>query len=506
MNQSAPTLLLRADANPRIGVGHVMRMMTLAEEWIRIGGKVVLLSKELPARLTERVEQLGVRCEALTVVPGSAEDLLETSKMIRQINPLWLVIDGYDLHVLISESREEGFPKVLAFDDFSIGRMIHADMVIDQNAGTSLESYQDYAPEATLLLGGNYCLLREEFRRVQRESSEVATSVERVLVTLGGADPSNATTDCIRAFSHAVENRLRIDVVVGAANPHRTEVAAAAKESPHEVVLLDSVSNIAELMSQADLAVAAPGGTCWELAYMGVPMLLATLAENQRPNAEYLGRTGVARCLGDHGAMSGSDWRESIQTVLGDADLRAGMVDKGRQLIDGLGAARVCRHLREPLFRLRAAESADARMIWEWSNDPGVRAVSFSSEPIPWNSHFAWFEQRLTDAQSRLRIATEHDGDPVGQIRFDFGSEKSATISISLASGVRGKGLGTQLIWMACRELFAETEVARVEALIKPGNVASIRAFEKAGFETDGDTEVKQQPARRFVLDRGKCL
>ena len=240
---------------------------------------------------------------------------------------------------------------------------------------------------------------------------------------------------------------------------------------------------MAKLMSQADLAIAAPGATCWELAYMGVPMLFVTLADNQRPNAEFLERTGAGRCLGDHAALSESDWPACIQTVLGNADLRASMANKGRQLIDGLGVARVCRHLREPLLRLRPAEAVDARMIWKWSNETGVRAVSFSPEPIPWDSHVTWFEERLTDPQCRLRIASEYNGDPVAQIRFELASDKSAAISISLASGARGKGLGTQLIWMACRELFVETDVELVEALIKPVNVGSIRAFEKADLK-----------------------
>ena len=482
-----------------------MRVMTLAEDWIRIGGGVVLLSHELPAKLTERAEQLGIRCVALTANPGSEADRVETSEMILRIDPLWLVIDGYDLHTLIPQSREEGFPEVLAFDDFSIGRVIRADLVVDQNAGTIRESYKDYSPKTKLLLGGSYCLIRGEFRRAHKESPHVATSVERVLMTFGGADPSNATTDCIRAFSHVTESKLRIDVVVGATNPRRAEMEAAAAESPHEVVLLDSVSNMAELMSHADLAIAGPGVTCWELAYIGVPMLLVTLAENQQPNAEYLERTGVARCLGDHATTSESDWQESIQTVLEDADLRAGMVENGRQLIDGLGTARVCRHLRESLFRLRAAESADARMIWEWSNEPETRKASFSSDLIPWETHVSWFEKRLADQDCQIYLASDNDGIALGQVRFETtGAE--ATISISLDADARGHGWGTQLIWMACRRFFSKTEVDRIEALIKPDNGASIRAFEKAEFVSAGRTEVKQQPARRFVLDRGKCL
>lgn len=483
-----------------------MRVLTLAEEWIQLGGAAVLLSHDLPAKLADRCTRLGIDCEALKANPGSVADWSTTMEMVGRLKPIWLVIDGYDLGPLIPESPVEGLPPVLAIDDFSIGKMANADLILDQNAGTSSVGYRGCSPESSLLLGGDYCLIRGEFRSAREASRRASDRVERILVSFGGADPSDVTTDCLRALSGVAERKLHVDVVVGAANPNHAKIELAANLSPHRVTLLDSVSNMAQLMSQADLAVASPGTTCWELAYMGVPMLLVTVAENQRPNADFMSQTEVARCLGDHADIDGANWQRNLESLLGDATLRGRMIDKGNRLIDGHGVARVCRHLRAPLFGLRPAAADDVRNYWEWSNEPGVRAVSFNSDPIPWESHVGWFEAHLADPDSRLRVASDQSGSPVGQIRFELKNGNPATISISLSAEVHGQGLGTQLIWMACRELFAETAVDGVKALIKPDNTASIRAFEKAGFVTVGDTEVKQQPARRFILNREQCI
>jgi len=483
-----------------------MRVLTLAEEWIRLGGDALLVSHDLPPKLADRCRQLGVSYQALDVESGSGADWRATAEVAGEVNPLWLVVDGYHLHRLISNSDREAFPLVLAFDDFSIGRMINADLILDQNAGTDRTLYDNYSSRATLLLGGRYCLIRGEFQCAREASHRKVGQVRRILITLGGADPSNASTDCLRVISGMTDHRLEIELVVGAANPHRAEIEAVADESPHAVTLHDSVSNMAALMSRADLAVAAPGVTCWELAYMGVPMLLATLAENQRPNAEFLARTGVACSLGFHSGITRSDWLRGLESLLGDIELRRRMVESGRRLIDGQGVGRVCRHLRLPLFQLRPTVADDARKFWEWSNEPGVRAVSFSSEPIPWDTHLAWFTERLADRNCRLWVAMDKLQRPLGQIRFELNAENLATISISLATDIRGRGLGTQLIWMGCLQLFADTQIDDVEALIKPDNIASIRAFENAGFVRMGDTEVKQQPARRFLLNREQCI
>ena len=67
-----------------------------------------------------------------------------------------------------------------------------------------------------------------------------------------------------------------------------------------------------QLMAWADLAVSAAGTTCWELAFMGLPMLLVVLADNQRPNATCLDELGVAGNLGWHGELSEDKVRAAV--------------------------------------------------------------------------------------------------------------------------------------------------------------------------------------------------
>ena len=64
------------------------------------------------------------------------------------------------------------------------------------------------------------------------------------------------------------------------------------------------------------------------------------------------------------------------------------------------------------LLRLRPVCADDCRMIWEWANDPLVRSQSFANDPIPWESHVAWFKRALRDPDMRLYIA--ESSTPVG--------------------------------------------------------------------------------------------
>ena len=163
-------------------------------------------------------------------------------------------------------------------------------------------------------------------------------------------------------------------------------------------------------------------------------------------------------------------------------------VRSGQALVDGNGAGRVAREMAGP--RLRPAREEDCRMLWEWANDPAVRAVSFSTEPIPWERHVAWFRAKREDPGCLLLIATAGDETPVGQARFDVAGN-AATLSISLDAAFRGKGYGPQIIEAASLALFGERSgVGTIHAYVRPDNETSRRAFVKAGWTNRGETVV----------------
>jgi len=152
-------------------------------------------------------------------------------------------------------------------------------------------------------------------------------------------------------------------------------------------------------------------------------------------------------------------------------------------------------------LKLRSAEIEDSKMVWEWVNDPAVRSVSFSSEPIPWESHSKWFSGKLLDPGCLFFIVLSPNDVSVGQIRYELEGDE-AIVSVSLAPSQRGKGYGSQVIRLASQNLFASTSIRLIHAYIKPDNLSSIRAFTRAGFSDAGFVEVRGHQARDYVMRR----
>ncbi len=105
------------------------------------------------------------------------------------------------------------------------------------------------------------------------------------------------------------------------------------------------------------------------------------------------------------------------------------------------------------MLRLRTVQESDAQLLWEWANDPQVRAASFSSDPIPWKQHIQWFDAQLKNPNCIIYIAINSDNIPIGQIRYKI-QDNQAVISISIASDYRHQGYGSELIKIGSDRLF----------------------------------------------------
>ena len=497
---SCENLIIRADASVRVGTGHMMRCLALAQAWRDRGGRAVFLSHCESNTLRQRVEAMGIDFVPLNRPYPESTDLEELLALSRQFSASWIVLDGYHFAPTYQQSVRAAGYRLLVIDDVAHWSEYHVDILLNQNINARQLRYL-CDPDTELLLGTQYALLRPEFLVWRGWRREVPETAHKVLVTLGGSDPDNATLKVLRALQLISVTGVESRIVVGPANPNLETLQRAIQGSADSLQLLTDVNNMPELMAWADVAIVAGGSTCWELAFMGAPAVLLVLANNQTAVAAGLNSAGAALNLGWHASLKATDIAGPLGDLLRSPDKRRAMTRHGKRLVDGNGAMRVASLLNRGGLVLRLVQREDCRLIWEWASDPVTRAHSFSPEPIPWEQHLLWFEARLIDPSTYFYVAMDVNTQPIGQLRFQVEGD-AATVSVSLAPGQRGKGYGAEIIRLGFRQMFAATVVKLIHAYIKPGNDASIRAFGKAGFASTGTVEVQGCSALHFVLRR----
>ena len=434
---SAPSLCVRADGGPGIGAGHLGRCLALTQAWVDWGGRATLLSSTLTPHWAERFGREGVA----VVGPGDPTEGEAD----------WAVLDGYGFGDADVERLREAARRLLVIDDHGIGGDRSADLVVDQNLGAVAGPYASDA-----LLGTRYALLRRDFRALHRAHRAAGGRARRLLVALGGSPPDDVVA--------LVDEALRQPSV-----------------RDFDVTRLEGVEQVAAAMTEADLALSASGSTCWELCCVGLPALLLPTAANQEPLAAALRDRSAAAFVGLPADLTPAHLATSLSGLADDWVRRAEMATVGPELVDGRGARRVASRMRADLLDLRAAREDDARLLWDWANDPVVREFAFDGRPIPWDTHIEWLRRRLADEHARIYIALAPDGAHLGQVRFE-GDSDVVEISISVSREFRGRGWGPALIDAGCRRLFADTAVNTIYARVKEVNGASRSAFHDAGF------------------------
>lgn len=290
------TLIVRADADPEIGTGHVMRCLSLAQAWQDTGGEVVFAAADLPFSLIARLEREKILFEQVRATVGSLGDANHTAEIVRRVDAEWVVVDGYRFPSYYYEYlRESGF-KVLALDDMAHLERYPVDVVLNQNLSATASVYHGRVEDDTeLLLGPSYSLLRREFRMAKRRIRATAGSPRRVLVSFGGGDAVNFTGEILRNLIRSGRKDLDVVVLAGAANPNVPELRQLASTAPFSCVVQVNVENVAAVMNWADVAISAAGSTVWELAGMNVPALIGGFEENQLVGLKALGKISIFR-------------------------------------------------------------------------------------------------------------------------------------------------------------------------------------------------------------------
>jgi RimJ/RimL family protein N-acetyltransferase len=262
---------------------------------------------------------------------------------------------------------------------------------------------------------------------------------------------------------------------------------------------------MASELKWCDLAVTAAGSTCWELAMLGVPALAIVVAENQVPLAAGLARAGAAVNLGWGHQITPQSLADAIGSLLDDLAQRRQMAQRGQELVDGLGTSRIDRAIVNATIQFTPVTHNNARLLFDWMNEPQTRAMSFSSQPIDWDQHCHWLDERLRAGPACVFwLAHDAHGNALAQVRYDLHQVESleAVVSISVAAVHRGRGVGRRLLELSARRLFCERGVRRIHAFARPENEPSCRSLASAGYAEMAATSVRGQPARHFVLAR----
>jgi UDP-2,4-diacetamido-2,4,6-trideoxy-beta-L-altropyranose hydrolase len=342
-------IVFRADASISIGTGHVMRCLTLADVLKSQGAECHFICCQAVGHAIDFIRLRGHTAHGLSDLDSCvagidvAQDAAQTRAIVDGLHPEWLIVDHYQLGQHWECQIRSAVKRLFVIDD--IGRTHSCDVLLDQNFRNPTHTcYRRSIAEGTqLLLGSEFALLRPEFATLRAQALQRRDGMlTRLLVSMGGTDPSNETCKVLAGLQDAWESAWAVDVVVGGGNPHLTSVAAACARLPNASLHVQA-ANMAELMLAADCAITAGGSTTWERCCLGLPALVTVVSHDQFAIAEAVAGAGAQVLLGWNDVVTAQDYAKSVAAL---SDIRlCEMSTAAAAICDGRGAKRVAARL-----------------------------------------------------------------------------------------------------------------------------------------------------------------
>jgi UDP-2,4-diacetamido-2,4,6-trideoxy-beta-L-altropyranose hydrolase len=366
-------ILFRVDGSTEIGGGHVMRCITIAQKFKKLGAICIFICKAHEGNYTTQIRELGfivfVLPLNLTTINDNPLfikrecsydqwlgsdwlfDANQTILNIKNIKSECLIIDHYAIDSLWEQRLRPYVPTIIVIDDLA-NRAHVCDLLLDQSLGREKRDYANIVnSECKILIGPKYALLREEFYKTRCEplSKNKNRNTIEVLVAMGAMDKDNLTEIIIdKIISAPFFNQVNMTLVLGLNAPWISSIMSRIRGLSN-VKLLVHPLNIAKLMANSDVAITAGGGTSLEICCMGLPGLVIITADNQTNSAYSLSAMGAIELI-DKTRIS-IDLIKQLDFLINNSLKRQAMSNNACAIIDGKGCDRVFREINALLSR-----------------------------------------------------------------------------------------------------------------------------------------------------------
>lgn len=358
LEQKEKKIAFRVDAAPHMGLGHVMRCLSLSKVMRQRGWRTHFITRcsdaidysmfDIPREYLHFLPDLSFQFNRED--PSSwlgdvvHEDAEQTKAILQRLRVDHLCVDHYAIDAVWEGAVAKQGRVLLAIDDI-FNRQHETSILVDQNFGRLPQHYSDLVGENTkLLLGSQYAIIREEFCDLRDEN--VAVGQKRlghrsIVISLGGVDFENHTLSfAVMLLSSADFDDYVLHLIVTDANPYKEDLKALVAGNSDRCRLFVSPSNYARLVQESQFVIGAAGSSSWERCCLGKATALCVFAENQRPICENLASAGAAMAVFDYRLDNRLvDFLSNMKSFLA-AD-KSQMELVARSLVDGKGASRI---------------------------------------------------------------------------------------------------------------------------------------------------------------------
>ncbi|OUU22482.1 MAG: UDP-2,4-diacetamido-2,4,6-trideoxy-beta-L-altropyranose hydrolase [Candidatus Endolissoclinum sp. TMED37] len=325
--------VIRTDANPVIGNGHLMRCMTfcklLEPKEVKIHliyANLTVFSKEILIKTDIELHKINLKSSI-----GSLEDANQTKKILEELPKIdLLIIDSYQIDDSWEKLMVKYTKQIMVIDDLA-NRSHYCNFLVDQNLRFDNKRYDKLLPPNTkVFLGPKYAFLREEFYNSNLIRLRNG-SLRNILVFFGSGNNNNEIIKILKVINEIEDKEIKWNLVIGK-NIKKFSKYISAKNN---LEIIDYTENISKLMYDADLAIGTCGIAAWERCLLGLPSIVLITAQNQYEDALILDKKKAVINLGYSRYVKVNNLLLNLKNIIQDEKILIKMSINSREILKG---------------------------------------------------------------------------------------------------------------------------------------------------------------------------
>jgi UDP-2,4-diacetamido-2,4,6-trideoxy-beta-L-altropyranose hydrolase len=295
-------VLFRADGDSKIGLGHVMRCVALAQMLQNEFECFFVIS--CPAKEIISILQKFGGIISLSE-SSKSDELVEFGKLLN-IDDI-VVVDGYTFNEEYINTIKKEIKKIIQIDDFAQG-FFNSDLVINHASSNLIDKY-NVSLNTKVLCGFEYLILREQFLMTATKESRKISKVDTAFICMGGADPTNIT---LKVMESCVQTDFikNLIVVTGAAYMLDDQLKTFISNNSQINIFYHKNVNadlMIELIGAAEICICPASSISLEVCCVKAGLLTGITVDNQNLIHEQLVEGNYADTVGDFNIVSVKD-------------------------------------------------------------------------------------------------------------------------------------------------------------------------------------------------------
>jgi len=338
MYQSRFKFFFRVDGGNvySLGMGHIYRCLKMADY---LASEKQIKSTFIMKNIRSGVQKVAEMGHSTLLLSEDMDEETEISHLEEICRDQTLIIDIRNIRNNYFMRLNKSVKKTIYFDDLGNNNYT-PHYLVNPSVIADLQKYKKNNSTTKYLVGEKYFILGGHGFKPK---SVVNKSINKVFVSMGGADPANYTPSVLKLLAE-LPNNFKTTLVLGPAFNNFEEVDNIVKQSKLDIDILVNAKNMGELMFNHDLAFVAGGDTALELAYTGTPGIVVPTIDYENKIAEFLEKNKIFINLGDIKTNSKHGIRIKIDLFWNDNNKRKTFSENSKRFIDGKGLSRIIKN------------------------------------------------------------------------------------------------------------------------------------------------------------------